>query len=287
MKLYIRCAIENHDVFKMTTGTSYYDNFLNTEDLDYMRKSKNRDGKIVMMTPDEYFEHASEIFKYHSSPNDLVDQRSDKYTDQYVEDMKRGDKFPLCYLNYADSGQEGLHRMLAAKRAFGPNVKYPVLVVTVYDQGIEDRNKIWKEIYSFEHHEFRDIVDYLESHISNKYHFPPENLIEISEQFIEGELNYYTDGHDRPYDITFECNVIEYPDSEKRLGVYLTGFNGYDIKDPDMMPNSPWFDNMFDYDESAKSFEDSYDYNLNDISDKELEELLKDDPALYGLLFSD
>lgn len=277
MKIYIRATTENHDVFKMTTDTSYYDNFLNEKDLEYMRKAKNRDGEIVMMTPDEYFEGASEIFNHRHSASELEDQRSDKYTDQYVEDMKNGDKFPLPYLNFADSGQEGLHRMLAAKRAFGPDVKYPVLVVTVYNQSIEDEKLMWREISQFEQNEFRKIVDYLESHIENNYHTPPDNLEEIAEQFIQEEIDYYNDNAEDPVDITFKCEVENITSDEQRLCVYLTSYNGYKFDDPDFMSNSPWFDNMFDYaedtdDTNTDDYIDDYIDDLeSEVSDEELE----------------
>jgi hypothetical protein len=278
MKIYIRATTENHDVFEMSTHTSYYDNFLNEKDLEYMRKAKNRDGEIVMMTPDEYFEYASEIFHHNSSPSDLVDQRSDKYTDQYVKDMKNGDKFPLCYLNFADPGQEGLHRMLAAKRAFGPDVKYPVLVVTVYDQNVEDEQKLWKDIHKFEHGDFYNIVEWLASHISHKYHVPPENLVEIAEKFMQSELDYYKDSEEDFPTVEFTCTIWDYGESGKRLCVYLTSFNGYDIDDPDMMQNSPWFDDMFDYVESTL---DSDDFEL---SDDEIDKLLEQDLEIDDIL---
>lgn len=263
MKRYIRATTENHNLFEMSTHTSYYDNFLNEKDLEYMRKAKNRDGAIVMMTPDEYYEGAVEIFQHRYNASELVKQRSDKYTDQYVEDMKNGAKFPLPYLNYADPGQEGLHRMLAAKRAFGADVKYPVLVVTVYDQQLEDEKKLWKEISRFEQKEFRNIVDFLESHISNKYHIPPENLTSVAEEFIQSELDYYQETEEDYPEIGFTCTVEEYPEGDKRLCVYLTSYNGYTIEDPDMMQNSPWFDNMFDYDAQATESDDDLDIDLD------------------------
>ena len=286
MKRYIRTTTENHDVFKMTTDTSYYDNFLNPKDLEYMRKNKNRDGEIVMMTPDEYFEGASEIFNRRHSASELVDQRSDKYTNQYVEDMKNGDKFPLPYLNFADPGQEGLHRMLAAKRIFGPDVKYPVLVVTVYDQSIEDEKLMWKEISQFEQKEFRKIVDYLESYIENNYHTPPDNLEEIAEQFIQEEVNYYNDNAEDPVDITFKCEVENITSDEQRLCVYLTSYNGYKFDDPDFIQNSPWFDNMFDYAEDTDDAEvdDYLDQLESKYSDDEIDKIMKMDLDIDELL---
>lgn len=285
MKIYIRATTENHNVFDTsTTNISYYDNFLNQKDLEYMRKNKNRDGEIVMMTPDEYFEYASEIFQHRSSSSDLVKQRSDKYTEQYIEDMKNGDKFPLPYLNFADPGQEGLHRMLAAKRAFGPNVKYPVLVVTVYDQNIEARSILWEEVKKFDRFVFRKILDNLESHISYKYHIPPENLEEIAENYIQEELEFYNDSADDEdkYDVEFDCTIEEYGNGETALSIYLISLNGNKLDTPRQMVCMP-FDELFDYEEVQE--ESSNDY-LDDLSEDDLEELFKDDPELYGLLYN-
>ena len=37
-----------------TTNMSYYDDFLDPKELKYMQREKNRDGKIIQMTPKEY-----------------------------------------------------------------------------------------------------------------------------------------------------------------------------------------------------------------------------------------
>lgn len=134
-------------VFKLDTDTSYYNNFLNEEDLAYMQKSKNRTGEVVHMSPSQYYEEcATKIFRDTSVEN-LKKQRGANahYISQYKEDMLAGDKFPLCYLDYAKHSQEGLHRMMAAGEAFGWNTKFPVLVVDVVDQHVEDLHDIWRD----------------------------------------------------------------------------------------------------------------------------------------------
>ena len=270
MKRYIRATTENHDLFKMTTTTSYYDNFLNDKDLEYMRKSKNRDGKIVMMTPDEYYEESAKLFG--TSKENLVNQRSNQYTDQYVQDMLDGAKFPLPYLNYAENTQEGLHRMLAAKRAFGADVKYPVLVVTVYDDEVECKENQWKKFRTFCRNVFDPILNDLETHLSHKYHFPPENLAEIAESYINGELEYYYAGYDDSdglYDVDFDCKVESSLDGGEYLAVYVTEFDGQPFNPPRQML-ATGFDELFDYDGSATDNEgDGYT-----LSDEEIDELI-------------
>ena len=132
--------------FQRSTGTSYYDNFLNNKDLEYMQKSKNRDGEIVMMSPNEYYKECAKNVFENSSVARLKAQRNadSDLIRQYQADMKRGDKFPLCYINYADSAQEGLHRMMAAGDVYGWDTKFPVLIVNTIDSRQEELNYIWR-----------------------------------------------------------------------------------------------------------------------------------------------
>ena len=295
MKRYIKSTTENHSVFDETsTHTSYYDNFLNEKDLEYMRKSKNLDGKIVMMTPDEYYAEASKIFQKRSDRNtdvtSLVKQRSNKYTDKYVNDMLNGDKFPLCYLNYADLGQEGLHRMLAAKRAFGKDVKYPVLVITPYDEDRWAEMQLYKEIRDFEYYTLDKIVEDLPGEIAWNHPYPPSNeeLVAESKEFIESEAK------SKGYDIQIDCEVADY-DGELRLDVYLTNYNGHILDEPDLIRNSPWFDNMFhykskmEYDKNHVSDEAEFDEELDEyiadlgLSDDDLDLSMEEFMVKYGL----
>ena len=281
MKRYIRATTENHTVFDETsTHTSYYDNFLNEKDLEYMRKAKNRNGEVVMMTPDEYYKEASKIFRRNSDRNtdveSLVRQRSNEYTNQYVEDMKNGDKFPLPYLNYADNSQEGLHRMLAAKRAFGPDVKYPVLVVTIYDMDRHNQWKIMQEASDFERREFYDIVDNMEMDLGDWNNTPPNDLVEKAEKYL------VTSAKKQGADITVECEIKNY-DGHDRLDVYLTSYNGYEFPTVTRIENSPWIENMF-----KTSEDDEEDSKIEDIDDFILDEedanlSLEEFMAKYGL----
>ena len=121
MKRVIVASTHTPNPFKMDTTTSYYNNFLNETDLKYMQDSKNRTGEVVMMSPTEYYEEcANEIFEGTSVARLKLERKaSPGLVDKYEADMTNGDKFPLCYLNYADNSQEGLHRMMAAGQAYG------------------------------------------------------------------------------------------------------------------------------------------------------------------------
>lgn len=154
MKRYFRkypiLAASNYshvNVFKLDTNTSYYNNFLNEKDLAYMQKSKNRTGEVVYMTPAQYYQEcATKIFERTTVESlKLQRSRNAEYITQYKADMLAGDKFPLCYLNYADHSQEGLHRMMAAGEAFGWDAKFPVLVVDAVDDRVEALHAIYRD----------------------------------------------------------------------------------------------------------------------------------------------
>lgn len=171
--------------FERSTHTSYYDNFLNDRDSEYMQKSKNRKGEIVMMSPNQYYyECANNVFQDSSVERLLSQRRSNsELIQQYEEDMKNGDKFPLCYINYADSGQEGLHRMMAAGNVYGWDTKFPVLIVNTADTRREELNRIWRywneavydaEDYTYSSNnweqEFVEEVEYQMEHRLGEHH---------------------------------------------------------------------------------------------------------------------
>lgn len=125
-------SVSGSDIFDThKTGYSYYDNFLN--DPDYMRKSKGKVGKIVMLTPEEYFQACADGFKVPYSQQIASTKADDDLIDhlkQVILQYKR--KFPLTYLSKTSSDgfqQEGRHRMYVAGELVGWNTKFPVLIV--------------------------------------------------------------------------------------------------------------------------------------------------------------
>lgn len=147
MKRYICASKESTpDIFNLDTDTSYYNNFLNQKDLAYMQKAKNRTGEVVYMTPAQYYQEcADNIFEDVTVANLKLQRSSNSdFVERYKQAMLDGDKFPLCYLNYADNSQEGLHRMMAAGEAFGWDTKFPVLVVKAVDSRVEELNRVWR-----------------------------------------------------------------------------------------------------------------------------------------------
>ena len=169
--------------FKESTGVSYYDNFLNSADLHYMETHKNRTGKVVMMTPEEYYQEcATKVFTT-SSDKLKAERLANNLVDKYAQDMKSGDKFPLPYINYPDHGQEGLHRMMAAGNVWGWDTQFPVLIVNTVDTRQEELNRIWRywndAVYEAEDYtypsnnweqEFVEEVEYQMEHRLGEHH---------------------------------------------------------------------------------------------------------------------
>jgi hypothetical protein len=107
----LKAPSESYEGFRTdTTGFSYYDDML--EKPEYFRHSEGLNVEIIEMTPMKYMQ---EIAKFQKVTIEHQLAQADTRTSKiYAEDMKRGSKFPLPFLNYADKGQEGRHRVFAA-----------------------------------------------------------------------------------------------------------------------------------------------------------------------------
>lgn len=260
---YVEAAdVLDHVFDTTTTHMSYYDNFLNEKDLKYMQDAKNLTGEIVYMTPDEYVDECVKLFGRKYTAKQLEQQRSDKLLPEYVEAMKRGDTFPLCFLNYADNGQEGLHRMFAAKKAFGPDYEYPVLVVKPYDQELWNEQKLNEEIRNFERWEFKDVIKEAESDLSDWSEPVPDDIAQQMHNKIDKIASRLG------YDIEVECEVNDYQ-GDLRLDVSLVAYKGHEIEYIEPSGASPWLGNMFDMDENSS--DDDIDSLLEGLDDSDLE----------------
>lgn len=178
MKIYIKSSTTT-SVFKTnTTGMSFYDDFLNPKDLEYMQKQKNLTGEIVMMSPNEYFQEcADRIFTNGHTVEDLKHQREastekggGRTIDKYKDMMANGTKFDMCMLNYAQHSQEGLHRMYAAGELLGWDTKFPVLVVTHYDEERAREQALLDDAKSFIKYYFKYVCDLAKDHLADEYY---------------------------------------------------------------------------------------------------------------------
>ena len=143
--------INGTDIFANTTGISFYDNLLNKP--QEMIKHYNLVGEIVYMTPKQYVEECvNKIFTNTSFDNVVRQRQHDKYSnDEIKEVIDNGVRLFMSFINYAEKGQEGLHRMIIMAEMFGWNdVKFPVLAVNWYDEEAHNREVLWKAQNKFE-----------------------------------------------------------------------------------------------------------------------------------------
>lgn len=267
MKRYIKAADEFTDSpFRRTTGTSYGDDFLNPEDLKYMQEAKNRTGRIVMMSPNDYFEACSvHGFDHYVPVENLKEQRGydSDLNDKYKKMMQEGVKFDMCYINYADHTQEGLHRMMVAGELYGWDTKFPVLVIEVYDQQREDEwNKI-REFNDFTIYKFDDICKDAAYELANTP-TPPNNFTELlRNRIIELSKDYHGQSFD--IDVEIESDVL---DGEHRLSIFVTRFKDY-VPEVWSNPCELWLENLFSYGQ--------------ELTDEEINKSLPDDPDEINL----
>lgn len=96
---------------------------------DYMKFEKGEDAKVVYMTGDEYIQHCIDDI-FHSNYTSIVANAVDfDKVSKYATEMKNEAKFPITYLNIKARQQEGRHRALAVKEAFGDDAVMPVIVI--------------------------------------------------------------------------------------------------------------------------------------------------------------
>ena len=122
--------VSGDSIWDNRTHTPFYDALIT--DPEHMAEEENLKGEIVMMSPKEYFDEcATKIFN--TDVNKLINSRKvDKdatdYISKLITEHKRRVFMP--WINYAQQGQEGLHRMYVAAQLFGWDHKFPVLSVT-------------------------------------------------------------------------------------------------------------------------------------------------------------
>lgn len=146
----IRVLETRMNPFSNVVGNGKHDDhneFLDPKGLEYQQKNKNRTGDIVYMSPSEYFEMCAEMFRQTQNPDTSVQslKRSRGEYDRdsiekYMADMKKGDKFDIPYISFADGSQEGLHRMFCIGELYGWDTEVPVLVIEPYNKELEEES---------------------------------------------------------------------------------------------------------------------------------------------------
>jgi hypothetical protein len=169
------------DIFRTDkTGFSFYDSLIpGHKDNDYFRDRKNLVGKIVMMSPGKYVDECIKHgFNHDVNPDNVrksregqLDKEGDKH--ELLELMRKGEKWWMPFLNYAQRGQEGLHRAVLAERLGLAEI--PVLVVNWADSGRKEKEdkqqRIWEKEKEIGKHieqakyydEFLNMDDFIET----------------------------------------------------------------------------------------------------------------------------
>ena len=249
--------------YKKVSG---YEDYLNSDEVAYYRDSKNRVGNIVMMTPMEYFQACAKLFN--TSVEALIEQRSDPSTVQYEEDMRNGDKFPLCYVDYT-KGQEGLHRMLAAGNVYGWDKKFPVLVVDVYDQAVEDMNNAYYNYGRFL--KFGIFDEICRKALDNYVDVGAELPADFEKSFRNAVISA-ADKYEDGYDIDVAVEVKEEDDGEHNAYVYITRYEVYEIPQDDLAdPYIVGLDYLYDFGEDTYKPEPNW---VDDLSADAIDEAI-------------
>lgn len=197
--------ISGSDVFDTTTtGVSFYNQFLNSSDIEYLRDKRNLVGKIVYMSPNEYYEECGKHgWDHYISPSKLKSQRAaDKdvidHLKQVLQVYKK--RFPLPFINYAENGQEGLHRMYVVGELFGwDSPKHPVLCVRWADEARAKREA--------DRRKKEEITSTLRYAVKDALHYSYENFQDFEYQ-LQYELDnkfQYMDGISTP--VEFHLNI--------------------------------------------------------------------------------
>lgn len=273
--------------FLPDTDVSYYNDFLNLKDLEYQRKSKNRTGEIVMMSPNEYFRECSQS-GFPSGPVNLdhviKGRRANKESIRWLENhLAQGGKFYLPYINYASHSQEGLHRMMVVGDAYGWDTKFPVLVVTAYDDDVERENQLFREYLHFRDYIFDKICQQAEAEVGDWYGPVPDNFEEMLRHKVIEIASDYEDGYD--IDVSVHVDEIE---GDHRVLISLDRYFDYDSSDRNE-GEVLWLENMYDVNgdrqKSPTITDDNFDDILQQAEDRGID--LDDYDSIMKLLFKD
>lgn len=262
------------DVIDTTkVGMSYYDDYLDEKEAEYLYNKTGTVGKVVMMSPQKYYEEcATKIF------NTSVDKlKRSRYAEEetliHLKNVltRYGKKFPLPFLNYADHQQEGLHRMAVIGDMFGWDHEVPVLIVNYKSKEDEKRikkqehdNEVSREIrgtvnraLEYRYDNIYDIEDELE------YRFEDKNFsVEFTKnEFGEEEFTVTRDGVSETYPVS-RIRVEKAPSDDEVSKSIETEIDDFDLED-----DLDWKDILSDVDIDKMSPEE-FDKYLKDLAKK-------------------
>lgn len=163
-------------------------------------EGENKTVSIEQITPNEYFEKVAEIFNstkdkqisYVKNDKDIIDHLN-MVLDTYHK------KFPIPFLDLAEKGQEGRHRMYIAGERFGWDMKFPVAIIKWKDEELQrqiekekenSKNK-WKiesaiqETLRYNYQTLDELQEQLKSELEQKFYEPVDfNLEEFEKTYV-------------------------------------------------------------------------------------------------------
>lgn len=258
MKIYVYASKVDVDtsLFKgspFSCHTGVLDEYLTKEGLEYKQNYKNRTGKIVMMSPNEYYDKCSKhLWGGRFSVDSIKRSRryDDKKLEKYRRDIQRGKKYFMPYIDYADGGQEGLHRMMVMGDLYGWDTKFPVLVIDVYDKERERQHELFHKYADFKNHTFSKLCDDAMRDVASGKSVSPDNLEELLKEQIFENAEYF-DVNPQDFDVEVESDE---EDGYPLIMVYLTRYGEYTVEQLSE-PVTLWLEHYFK--------EDSADSNAN------------------------
>ena len=174
---------------------SYYNGILH--DSDYYKTHKNKQGKIVWMTPQKYYETcADDIFNVPLSSlksSRSYDVKTNEFLKRVILEQKK--KFPIAVIDYTSKGQEGLHRMQVAGELVGWDVKQPVLIIDWFDKELHKQSEERKRVY--------EIQRRIENAVKKSLHYTYSNIEEFKEQLVWDLNDEFNISYNEP-DIEFD-----------------------------------------------------------------------------------
>jgi hypothetical protein len=184
---------------------SYYNSILK-DDVEYYRDYKNKEGKIVYLSPNEYYKIcAEEIF--HKDIEGLKDERA--YNKENLEFLKdvilvQKKKFPIPIIDYTGPGQEGLHRMMVAGELVGWDTKQPVLVIDWADKERHERDVEEERKWRIKRRIDNAVGNALRYHYDNLGEFREQLQWDIDREFDKEDVEFSTEQTDEEYIITVQ-----------------------------------------------------------------------------------
>ena len=100
------------------------------EDPAYYEEKKGYTGRIIEMSPEDYFKECAELFGSSIEAQKRQIAADTDVLDKLIQVIKKYHKrFPIPYINIKDRTQEGRHRMYVLGELFGWDKKVPVLII--------------------------------------------------------------------------------------------------------------------------------------------------------------